>query len=202
MTDEPQRSFAEEPRNPEPFPPFPVAASKRIYDSAWCGLRRDEVILPDGSRQEYHVFEISDAVVVVPVRADGSIVMVGQYRYPHGKTHWELPAGRIAEGELPEETARRELAEETGYHAGRLVPLPGFYPTNGISAHYAHAFVALDCKKAAEPAPEASEQIVVRVFLQEEAEALLDAGLMEDGFTALPLLYYLRGKERGALGKP
>ena len=198
-TDEPTPSFAEQPRNPEPFRPFPVAASSRIYDSLWCGLRRDEVILPDGSLQEYHVFEISDAVVVVPVRADGSMVMVGQYRYPHGKTHWELPAGRLTEDESPEDAARRELAEETGYRPGRLVPLPGFYPTNGISAHYAHAFVALDCEEAGEPRPEASEQIVVRTFLQEEAEALLDAGLLADGFTALALCYYLRWQERERL---
>ncbi len=186
-----------EPVDPIPFPPFGLESSERIYDSPWCGLRRDQVILPDGSLQEYHVFEITDAVVVVPVRTDGAIVMVGQYRYPHGKTHWEMPAGRMAEGETPAETAARELAEETGYRAGRLVALPGFYPTNGISAHYAHAFIALDCEKVAEATPEASEQIVIRAFTREQAEGLLDAGLLQDGFTSLSLLYYLRWRERG-----
>jgi 8-oxo-dGTP pyrophosphatase MutT (NUDIX family) len=185
------------PDNPEPFPPFDVARSDRIYDSPWCGLRRDELILHDGSLQEHHVFEISDAVVVVPVLKGGSIVMIGQYRYPHGKTHWELPAGRIAPEEPPEKAVERELLEETGFRPGRLVPLPGFYPTNGISAHFAHAFVALDCEKIAEATPEPSEQIIVRVFGQDEVEALVDAGRLEDGFSALPLLYYLRWRERG-----
>lgn len=186
------RGDAGVPDDPEPFPPFAVQGSERIYDSAWCGLRRDVVVLPGGQRQEYHVFEISDAVVVVPILADGSIVMIGQYRYPHGRTHWEVPAGRIADGESPAEAAAREMLEETGYAPGRLVALPGFYPTNGISAHYAHAFCALDCNEVAAPTPDASEQLVVRTFTRGDVEALLAAGRIADGFTALALLYYLK----------
>jgi hypothetical protein len=48
------------------FPPFELARSERVYDSYWCGLRRDYVKLADGGTQEYHVFEIHDAVAVVP----------------------------------------------------------------------------------------------------------------------------------------
>src|SRR6188472_3399432 len=130
------------PDNPKPFRPFGLARSERIYHSPWCGLRRDIVLLESGAEREYHVFEIGDAVAVVPVLPDGRIVMIGQYRYPHGKTHWEIPAGRLHENEEPVEAARRELREETGYRAARFEPLPGFYPSNGITAHFAHAFVA------------------------------------------------------------
>jgi len=194
--------FSEAPENPPPFAPFPVAESRRIYDSAWCGLRRDEVVLPNGDLQEYHVFEISDAVAVVPVLEDGSLVMVGQYRYPHGKTHWEFPAGRIDEGEAPIDAAARELEEETGHRPGRLVALPGFYPTNGISAHFAHAFVALDCRPTGAQDLDDSEQLIVRAFELEEVCALLDAGLLQDAFTSLPLLYYLRWRDAARLERP
>ena len=91
------------PADPPPFEPFQVERSVRIYDSRWCGLRRDEVVTERGARIEHHVVEIPDAVVVVPVTDEGRIVLIGQYRYPHGRTHWEIPAGRIAPGESPEE---------------------------------------------------------------------------------------------------
>jgi ADP-ribose pyrophosphatase len=180
------------PADPEPFPEYRVIDSEKIYDSRWCGLRRDTVVLPDGEHQEYHVFEVPDAIVVVPVTKEGSIVMIGQYRYPHGKTHWEIPAGRIDAGESPEEAARREVREETGFEPARLVPLPGFYPANGITAHWAHAFAGLDCEEKGEQELDPSERIVVRTFTRAEVEALLDAGRIEDAFTALTLAYYLR----------
>jgi ADP-ribose pyrophosphatase len=184
------------PDDPPPFPPFEVQDSERVYDSHWCALRRDTVLLRGGAPQEYHVFEIPDAVVVVPVLADGSIVLIGQYRYPHGRTHWEVPAGRIAAGESPGETALRELREEAGVRAGRLVELPGFYPTNGISPHWVHAFAALDCARSLEPDPDPSEQILVRTFPRAEVERLLAGGRIRDAFTALSLFYYLETTRR------
>jgi 8-oxo-dGTP pyrophosphatase MutT (NUDIX family) len=180
------------PDNPPPFPPFGLHGSERIYDSPWCGLRRDEVVLPGGALQEYHVFEIPDAVACVPVLPDGRLVLVGQYRYPHGKTHWETPAGRIDRGEDPAAAALRETQEETGYRPARVERLGGFYPTNGISAHFAHLYIGHDCERVGPPDLDPSEQILVRVFSRGEVEALLDAGLFEDGFTALAVMYWLR----------
>ncbi|MCY2960936.1 MAG: NUDIX hydrolase [Planctomycetota bacterium] len=180
------------PLEPEPFTPFQRVRSERIYDSPWVGLRRDVVRRGDGPEREYHVVEITDAVAVVPVRSDGSIVLVGQYRYPHGRTHWEVPAGRLSAGESAIDAARRELAEETGHVAARFEPLPGFYPINGISAHWAHLYVAHDCAATGVQALDELEQIVVRTFTRAEVEALLDAGRFADGFTALALLQYLR----------
>ena len=179
------------PAEPAPFEDFRVLRSERCYDSPWCGLRRDILALPGGSEQEYHVFEISNAACVVPVLPDGSIVLIGQHRHPHGRTHWEIPAGRIAAGESPADTAVRELREEAGYRAGRIVELPGFYPTNGISAHYAHAFAALDCARVGEPDLESSEQVLVAAFTRGEVQRLLTAGRIQDAFAALSLFYWL-----------
>src|SRR5262245_35598879 len=191
----PERGRSDGPRvpdEPEPFQGYSVRSSQRIYHSRYCGLRRDMLELPDGSEQEYHVVEIPDAAVVVPVLRDGSIVLIGQYRYPHGKTHWEVPAGRMLSGEPAEEAAVREVLEETGYKPGRLVALPGFYAANGITAHYAHAFAALDCEKVGDQALEPCEQISVRTFERGDVERLLDAGRIQDAFTAISLMYYLR----------
>ena len=177
--------------DPPPFEGFPVQSSERVYDSVWCGLRRDQLLLPNGSTQEYHVFEVPDAVVVVPVLTDGRLLMIWQYRYPHGKTHWEVPAGRIHEGEDVETAAVRELREETGHRPGRLERLPGFYPINGISAHFAHAFVAIDCERVGEVELDAAERLEVATFAETDVRRLLQRGEISDGFTALALFYYL-----------
>jgi ADP-ribose pyrophosphatase len=180
------------PDDPPPFAPFGVERREHVYVSHWCALRRDMVHLPNGKLQEYHVFEIPDAIVVLPVLKDGSIVLIGQYRYPHGKTHWEIPAGRLVDGEDPREGALREVREETGHVPRSLEPLPGFYAANGITAHWAHLYLAHGCQSIGAPQPEPCERIVVRVFTREEVEALLDAGRIEDAFTALALCYWLR----------
>ncbi|QDV06865.1 ADP-ribose pyrophosphatase [Planctomycetes bacterium Poly30] len=177
------------PENPAAFLPLPVASSTRVYDSDWVGLRRDMLRLENGELQEHHVIEIPDAVCVLPITTQGEIVFIGQYRHPHGKTHWEVPAGRIEPGESPEAGAARELLEETGYRPGRLVPLPGFHPTNGISAHWSFLYGALDCEKVADQSLDPGERMVVQTFSSLEAEALLKAGRLQDGFTALALMY-------------
>lgn len=179
------------PTNPDPFPPFDVVSSERLYDSAWVGLRRDHLRLPDGSDQEYHVVEIDDAVCVLPIRSDGRVILIGQHRHPHGKTHWECPAGRLEPEELPADAARRELREETGYRAGELTELPGFYPINGISDHWAHVFAATNCVLEGELQLDPSERIVVRDFSLDEVEALVRAGMIQDGFTRIAL-HHLR----------
>lgn len=177
------------PADPAPFPPFDVLSSERIYDSSWIALRRDELALPGGGTQEYHVVEIGDAVCVLPVTSAGEVVLIGQHRHPHGDTHWEAPAGRVEDGEDPAAGALRELREETGYEAAEVRSLPGFYPVNGISAHWVHLYAATGCEPRHEQDLDPSERIIVRTFTWAECEALLRAGRIKDGLTALALLY-------------
>lgn len=184
------------PNDPEPFEPFERTDSRRVYDSPWCGLRQDFIRLPDGHEQDYHVFEVTNAVSVVPVMEDGSIAMVWQYRYPSGRSHWEVPAGRIHGGEDPALAAARELREEAGCEAGELIRLPGFFPTNGISAHYAHAFLATGCRSVGELELDAAERLVLRTFERAEVEQRLRDGVFADGFTALSLFYALAHLDR------
>jgi ADP-ribose pyrophosphatase len=191
--------MSQRPDAPPPFAPFDLARSERVYDSPWCGLRRDLLRLPDGRLHPYHVFEIPDAVAVVPVLPDGSIVVLWQYRHPHGRTHWEIPAGRVDEGEGPAAAAERELLEETGYAPGRLIELGAFYPINGISPHRARLFAALDCVRVRAPELGPCERFSVHVLGGSEVRARLARGDFEDGFTALALFYYFSSLRSSAL---
>ncbi len=179
--------------SPTTYAGFPREKSDQLYDSKWCGLRRDWIRLPDGSLQDYHVFEVTDAVVVVPVLPDGSILMIWQYRYPHGRTHWEVPAGRMNAGESPVEAVARELLEETGFASADLEKLCDFYPINGISDHFAHAYVARDCARVGAPNLDASEVLEVQRFRSDEVRGLLKSGEIQDGFSALALHAHFAG---------
>lgn len=178
--------------DPPAFEPFERTDAKFVYDSIWCRLRRDDIRLPNGREQDYHVFQVPNAVVVVPFTADGRLTLIWQYRYPHGRSHWELPAGRIHSGESPAQAAERELREETGLQAERIEPLPGFFPVNGISDHFAHVFAARGCTPHPDGTEhEESERILTRSFEVAEVRERLLAGEYQDGFSALALFYAL-----------
>jgi len=173
--------------DPPAFRRHDVLRTDRVYDSVWCALDRHELRLDDDSTSEYHIFRVPDAVIIVPLTTHGHLAMVWQHRHPHGRTHWEVPAGRINPGESPEASARRELAEETGHTAGKLIPLGGFFPLNGISDHYTHVFLATDCESTGQLQLDVNERLLVRTRPLEAVRAELLAGQLEDGFTALAL---------------
>ena len=99
------------------------------------------------SRVDREVVRHPGSSVVLPITADGDLVLVRQYRYAVGEFLWEMPAGHIDAGELPEEAARRELVEETGYYPGRLQKLLDFYPAPGFTDERMHLFRATELEK-------------------------------------------------------
>jgi ADP-ribose pyrophosphatase len=88
-----------------------------VYQGGFLEVRRDVVRLPDGSQGSREYIRHPGAVLIVPLFADGRVLLERQYRYPHRKEFIEVPAGKRDAGEPALETARRELLEETGYAA-------------------------------------------------------------------------------------
>ena len=108
-------------------------SSEKIYDGAIIHVRRDKVLLPNGHTSTREIVEHPGGVGILALEADGTVLLVRQYRYAFGRTLLEIPAGKREPGEEPFVTARRELREETGAVAeswtplGKLIASPGCY---------------------------------------------------------------------------
>lgn len=124
--------------------PFETIARETIYHGRAFNVRRDEVRLPDQHTMHLDIIEHVGAVTILPVDADGRILFVRQYRHATGKELLELPAGTLNVGELPENCALREIREETGFAAGKLIKLGEFFLAPGYSTEYMVVFLATE----------------------------------------------------------
>lgn len=128
---------------------FRIVDSKRVADAGFLAV--DEVVVEstgdagDPERFSRMVVRHPGAVVVVPVVDDAHAILLRQFRAATGGKLLEVPAGkRDVDGEPPEETARRELAEEIGLRPGRLVKLAEFWNSPGFCDEYTHLYAAFD----------------------------------------------------------
>lgn len=104
--------------------------SQEIFDGVVVHLFRDTVTLPNGHEAIREVIRHVGAVGVIPLTADGKVIIERQFRYPLDRVITEIPAGKLdsfTEDRLS--AAKRELEEETGYTAGEWIPLGDYYPT-------------------------------------------------------------------------
>ena len=156
----------------------------------------DTVVLPSGERAELALFRHPGASAVVPFLDAEHVVMLRQFRHAAGGVIWEVPAGKLDPGEDPLACAARELAEETGYRAGRLVRTGSILTTPGFTDEKIHLFCAFDLV-AGIAAPEAHEVIRTEVVALEHALAMIESGEISDGKTIAALfLAARRGRER------
>jgi 8-oxo-dGTP pyrophosphatase MutT (NUDIX family) len=176
--------------------PWVTRSSRIVLSNPWFRLRTDEVIRPDGKRGEYHTVLAPAAVGVVPCFDDGSILLVGQYRYSISRYSWEIPEGGGKPGEKPIQTARRELREETGYRAARFRSLGIFHTSNCFTNETAYLFSARNLTPG-KPRPDATEELATRRLPFEEAYTMAVEGEITDSLTIVALF---RLKERAQAG--
>ena len=118
--------------------------SRTLFEGLIVNVRRDVAELPNGVRVAREVVEHPGGVGIVPVTRDNKVLMVRQYRYPMEEELLEIPAGKLDEGEDPYECAVRELSEETGCTAGRIIDLGATYPSPGFCRETLYVYLALD----------------------------------------------------------
>ena len=159
-----------------------------LFRNPWCAFRVDEVELPGGAQIEYGVLESGGFASVVPVTGGGDVVLVRQWRQPLGAFTLELPSGGVDADEKPEEAARRELFEETGYRAQGLEHLVSVHTSTGRSTEVCHLFRCTAVKDERGPQPEPTEFIRVVEIPLGNALRMVSDGSITDAATVLGLL--------------
>lgn len=169
---------------------------RRLYDGKVVNLRVDTVQLSNGVTATREVVEHRPAVAMVPVDAEGRLVLVRQWRTPAGGTLLEVPAGTTDGGEDIESAVQRELQEEVGYRAGKLTRLCGFWVAPGYCTEYIHIYLAEDLTESRLPGDEDEQIEVVRLTLDEALRAV-STGAIEDAKSQVGILMYAT-RVRGA----
>jgi ADP-ribose pyrophosphatase len=178
-----------------------VVEREDIYRGRYIVLEKDTIVRPDGSESSRDIVVHPGAVVVAPLDAEGQLCLVIQYRLAGGGAMLELPAGTldVHDGvvEDPESAAHRELEEETGYRAGRMERLGGYYSAPGFLTEYLSLFLATDLRPALEDrlSPDADERIRLVRLHWRDAISAIDAGVIEDSKSIAGILLLARRLE-------
>lgn len=153
---------------------------REIYTGRVVHLTAEEIVLPNGHRMELEIVRHPGASAIVPLTAEGDVVLIRQYRHAVGGFIYEVPAGKLSPGEPPEECAARELTEEAGVVAGRLTRLGAIVTTPGFTDEVIHLFLA-EGLRPAETAHEPTEVITLLRRPLAECLTMIESGEIVDG---------------------
>ncbi|MBR8828343.1 MAG: NUDIX hydrolase [Gomphosphaeria aponina SAG 52.96 = DSM 107014] len=166
-----------------------------FYGGRKFNFEVNQLRLPNGAEGNFECVRHRGGALAVPVTSDGRLVLVRQYRFSVGGRLLEFPAGTIEPNEEPAETIKREIEEETGYHAGSWQNLGKFALAPGYSDEYIYAFLAQNLTKLDQPrAPDDDEDLEVVLMTPQELEKAILTGESVDAksicsfFLARPFL--------------
>jgi ADP-ribose pyrophosphatase len=175
--------------------PSTVLQQRLFYKGRRFDYEVNRLRLPNGVEGDWECIRHPGGALAVPVTPEGKLVLVQQYRFTVQGRLLEFPAGTVESHEDPAKTIKREIEEETGYHAGSWRSLGKFPLAPGYSDEYIYAFLARDLQKLASP-PQQDDDEDMEVILmspQELEEAILagepiDAKSIASFFLARPFL--------------
>jgi len=162
--------------------PWRIQSSSKVADCRVFTVRKDVTVNPrTGQAFEMFVLEQPNWVNVIPLTPDEQVIMVEQWRHGTRSFQLETPGGLMEPGETPEESARRELLEETGYGADEFIRLGTVHPNPAIQTNFQHYVLARNCRKVAEPNLDHAEDIQVRLAPLANVPAMIETGEITHG---------------------
>lgn len=166
---------------------MPLGRWKKIRQSfemknPWWTYRKDDVLLPSGKQGEYHFVHVKGSSMVIPIRDDGKMILVNQYRYLADRESIEFPCGSVKESSSYDDTARHELAEETGCRAEELRPVAEFNPYNGVTDEMCRIYIARGLSPV-DAKHDETEEFEYLYLTPDEFDSRISRGEIWDGMT-------------------
>ncbi len=164
-----------------------LAYKAHIFD-----VYNDYLTLPDGNKVVYDYIEHVPGACILPVDDEGNIILVSQYRNAVDEITLEVPAGSMNEGEAPEQCAKRELEEETGYIADNIIYVMKTYLVISTSNEYTYVYIGKNLHEGRRNM-DPEEFINVRKYTLKEALQLIKDGTIIDSKTIIAIYAYAGG---------
>ncbi|GAA0708246.1 NUDIX hydrolase [Paraclostridium ghonii] len=164
-----------------------TVSSDRIYTGKVISLKVDTVEVPKKGYQKREIIEHPGAVGIVAITDENKVLLVRQYRKAVEKVLWEIPAGKLEQGESPKDCAIRELKEETGYSANNIKLIHKFYTSAGFSNQKIYVYLATDLEKG-ECNLDEDEFLELHEVDIKDVYEMIDKNDIEDAKTSIGLL--------------
>jgi len=160
--------------------------SKIFHENPWWQYKLDTFQIPGGISGEYHYVHTNGSSMIVPITAEGKIILVNQYRYLCERESIELPCGGVKKGRSSAEMARIELEEETGFTCETLTYIGSFNPFNGVTTEMCDVFVARHLSPV-EVECDITEEFEVLTRSLDEIDSMVATNEIWDGMTLAAL---------------
>ena len=159
---------------------------RNVYTGKVVTLNVDTVQLPNGVTVDLETIRHPGAAAVVPVKDDGTVVLIRQFRHAAGGFIYEIPAGKLAPGEDPLHCASRELEEEVGYQASSFELLSSIFTAPGFADEVIHVYKAIGLTKGRQQLDRDEVLEVIEMSLS-EAISKSEDGTIRDAKTIVGL---------------
>jgi 8-oxo-dGTP pyrophosphatase MutT (NUDIX family) len=168
--------------------PWQILSEKELYDNKWINVTEYDVINPGGGKSIYGKIHFKNlAIGIIALDEQFNIYLVGQFRFAINEYSWEIPEGGGSMNTDPLESAKRELAEETGLVAHEWTVLSKLHLSNSVSDEQGLVFLARDLEQHT-PMPEETEQLMIKKLPFEEAWGMVENGVITDSLSIIAIL--------------
>lgn len=167
-----------------------VHGERSLYESDWMNLRLVDVEIPGARRFEHHVVRTRPAAGCVVADRERGVLLLWRHRFITDTWGWEIPAGRVEDGESFVVAAAREVLEETGWRAGPLTPMGSYFPNNGVADTQFHLFVAAGADHVGDPTDWSESERIEWVPVDRVRDAI-SSGEVGDGMSLTGLCWAL-----------